>query len=104
MFKSGSAGYRGQPLFVSECGGIGLKVSDNGWGYNAVQNDSESVAELYCQIMKVFLDSPYLFGFCYTQLYDVEQEQNGIYTYDRKPKMDIDKIRECNMLKARIED
>jgi hypothetical protein len=25
---------------------------------------------------------------CYTQLTDVEQEQNGLYTYDRKPKFD----------------
>ncbi len=104
MFKPGSAGYRGQPLFVSECGGIGLKVTDNGWGYNVVQNDAKSVVELYCKVMTVFLESPHLFGFCYTQLYDVEQEQNGIYTYDRKPKMDIEKIRKCNMQKAAIED
>lgn len=33
-------------------------------------------------------------GFCYTQLTDVEQEQNGLYTYGRKPKFSIEKIRE----------
>ena len=27
-------------------------------------------------------------GFCYTQLTDVEQEINGLMTYDRKPKAD----------------
>ncbi|HAY14666.1 MAG TPA: beta-galactosidase, partial [Armatimonadetes bacterium] len=32
------------------------------------------------------LDNPNHFGFVYTQLTDVEQEKNGVYTYDRKPK------------------
>jgi hypothetical protein len=27
-------------------------------------------------------------GFCYTQLSDVEQEVNGLLTYDRRPKVD----------------
>ncbi len=29
-----------------------------------------------------------MFALCYTQLTDVEQEQNGLYTYDRQPKFD----------------
>ena len=37
-----------------------------------------------------------MFGFCYTQLYDVEQECNGLYSYDRKPKVDINAIRLIN--------
>ena len=32
-------------------------------------------------------------GYCYTQLTDVEQEQNGIYFYDRTPKFDIERIK-----------
>ena len=35
------------------------------------------------------LDNPNMFGFCYTQLYDVEQETNGLYTYNREPKFDM---------------
>ena len=27
-------------------------------------------------------------GYCYTQLTDVEQEINGLMTYERKPKAD----------------
>lgn len=42
--------------------------------------------------------------FCYTQLYDVEQEVNGLYTYDRRPKFDPDVIRRINSRKAAIED
>ena len=40
----------------------------------------------------MLLDNPYIFGFCYTQLTDVEQEQNGLYTYDRTPKFPPEKI------------
>ena len=43
-------------------------------------------------------------GFCYTQLYDVEQEVNGLYTYGRKEKFDIQIIREINQQKAAIEE
>ena len=45
-------------------------------------------------------------GFCYTQLYDVEQEQNGLYTYDRRPKLGPEgmrRIAECNRGRAAIE-
>ena len=38
-------------------------------------------------------------GYCYTQLTDIEQEQNGIYNYDRTPKFDADAIRNCFTLK-----
>ena len=44
-----------------------------------------------------------IFGFCYTQLYDIEQEVNGLYTYDRKQKFDINIIREINQQAAAIE-
>jgi len=35
---------------------------------------------------------PHTAGYCYTQLTDVEQEQNGIYNYDRSTKFDMEKI------------
>ena len=43
---------------------------------------------------------------CYTQLYDVEQEQNGIYRYDRTPKFDeetMDKLAAAMRKKAAVE-
>ena len=45
-----------------------------------------------------------MFGFCYTQLTDVEQEQNGLYTYNRKAKFDPEIIKEIVSRKAAIED
>ena len=45
-----------------------------------------------------------MFGFCYTQLYDIEQETNGLYNYDRTPKFDMNIFKEINSRKAAIED
>ena len=50
------------------------------------------------------LNNVEIFGFCYTQLYDIEQEVNGLYTYERNEKFDINIIKEINQQKAAIED
>ena len=52
---------------------------------------------------EALLSNSRMFGFCYTQLTDVEQEQNGLYTYDRTPKFDPAIIRAINTQKAAIE-
>ena len=50
------------------------------------------------------LDNDRMMGLCYTQLTDVEQEENGLYTYDRKLKFDPEWIRSVMSRKAAIED
>jgi hypothetical protein len=50
------------------------------------------------------LENPNIYAFCYTQLYDVEQETNGLYTYDRQAKFDPLVIKAINTRKAAIED
>ena len=59
--------------------------------------------ERYQRLTDVLLDNPRMFGFCYTQLYDVEQEVNGLYTYNRIPKFNMEIIRKINSRKAAIE-
>jgi hypothetical protein len=54
--------------------------------------------------MDVFLDHPRICGLCYTQLTDIEQEQNGLYTYDRTPKFPPEKIHAIFARKAKIEE
>lgn len=95
--------YRGQPYFVSEYGGIRLKTerSSGGWGYG--ETDLKGYLERYKGLTDVLLDNPNMFGFCYTQLTDVEQEQNGIYFYDRTNKCDPALIRKINARKAAYE-
>ncbi len=43
-------------------------------------------------MIDVLLSYDHICGYCYTQLTDVEQEQNGIYLYDRSPKFDMARI------------
>lgn len=88
--------YRGQPILVTEFGGISYQKDEKeGWGYsNAVSDDD--FAKRYHDVIAPLLKSPYVQGFCYTELTDVEQEINGLLTYDREPKIPVDIIRKIN--------
>jgi len=92
--------YQGQPYMLDEFGGIKWihqdekEFADNTWGYG---DDIKSVEDFYNTLeaeIDVINKYPEITGWCYTQLTDVEQEQNGIYTYDRKEKFDMTKIKE----------
>ncbi len=104
--RKGREKYQGQPYFVSEYGGIwwnpGQK-DDIGWGYGERPKSKEEFLERYEKLTTALLDNPGICAFCYTQLTDVEQEVNGLYTYDRKPKFDPEIIRRINSRKAAIE-
>ncbi|MGG4345529.1 glycoside hydrolase family 2 protein [Paenibacillus lautus] len=99
--------YEGQPYFISEYGGIWWnpdQKDEKSWGYGDRPTSEEAFLERYADLTNVLLDHPMMFGFCYTQLYDVEQEVNGLYTYDRRSKFDPEAIRRINARKAAIED
>lgn len=106
------------PIFISEYGGIGIspdasleKNSDtasgrkNAWSYGKAAETYEEFYARYRKLTHVMLDNPKIMGFCYTQLTDIEQEVNGLFTYDgRKPKFDLNILYEINTKKAAIED
>jgi beta-galactosidase/beta-glucuronidase len=85
-------GYRGEPILISEFGGIAFSGEEGGWGYSTVA-DAEEFLERYDALISALLQSETVRGFCYTQLTDVEQEVNGLLTYDRRPKADPARIR-----------
>ncbi len=103
--------YQGQPYVVDEYGGTYWTKAhedqperDNNreeWGYG---KSAEEVEEIIEKLTKPLLDNPRIAGYTYTQLTDVEQEVNGIYTYDRKLKFDIKHLREIFGGKAAIEE
>ena len=96
--------YGGQPVFVSEYGGIWWKPGDEeGWGYGERPKSEEEFLARYKALTDVLLDNPDHFAFCYTQLTDVEQEVNGLYTYQREPKFDPAIIAKINQRKAACE-
>ncbi|MCD7914380.1 MAG: beta-glucuronidase [Tannerellaceae bacterium] len=89
------------PYLVDEFGGIKwnpaqqVESSQNtSWGYGEPPRSlDEFYARLEGQVDAVLSLSEYIWGYCYTQLTDVEQEQNGIYYYGRSPKFDMERIR-----------
>lgn len=92
--------------WISEYGGLQWSRGDRGdaWGYGNAPKTKEELIERYAGLTNALLDNYRMFGFCYTQLYDIEQEQNGLYYYDRTPKFDPEIFRKINSRKAAIED
>ena len=95
--------YNGSPVYLSEFGGISLiapgsDVPKEAWGYAGIEKTAGAALDrlrgLYVAIARI----PAFAGFCYTQLTDVEQEINGLMTYDRKPKYDVRVVKEINDL------
>jgi beta-galactosidase/beta-glucuronidase len=84
-----------RPLLVTECGGIALNPEE-GWGYAVTNNESDLLTG-YQAIISALTRSPVVTGWCYTQFTDVEQEQNGLLTIDRHPKVPIAVIRAVNL-------
>jgi beta-galactosidase/beta-glucuronidase len=88
--------YENQPILITEFGGISFKKSEwEGWGYSGADNEEDFLKRL-ADVVHPMIQSPIIQGFCYTQLTDVEQEINGLLTYDRKPKVPLSEIRLIN--------
>jgi len=90
--------YDGQPYLIDEFGGLGWipperRAADNTWGYgNAIKTEEEFFSILKAEVDQIKAVKR-ICGYCYTQLTDVEQEQNGVYYYDRTPKFDVKKFK-----------
>ena len=102
-----AAEYRvGLPVMASEYGGIAYNPNADGWGYAKAASSEELLGKV-AELSKAYMDCPHLSGMCYTQLYDIEQEQNGLYYYDRTPKLnekERESLRSVLMAQARIEE
>lgn len=103
--------YKGEAVFVSEYGGIKWVDGQNrendrqvSWGYGDAPKSEEEFKYRFKGLTDALLDNDKMFGLCYTQLTDVEQEQNGLYTYERKAKFDTKFFYEVMSRKAAIED
>ncbi len=105
-FPQHDAEYKGQPYWVSEYGGIWWapkQKDEKSWGYGERPKSKKKFLTRCKKLTEILLSHPKICGFCYTQLYDVEQEVNGLYTYERKPKFDPEIIKRINQKKATIE-
>jgi hypothetical protein len=98
LFARGSK-YRGQPIVLSEVGGflaippdIPAEKRDMLYQFYDSFQTPQELLDKYRDLMKGLAALNFLAGFCYTQLTDIEQEINGLLTYDRKPKVASEEI------------
>jgi beta-galactosidase/beta-glucuronidase len=88
--------YKGQPIIISEYGGIAFNNDDSGWGYGNKVSSKEDFIRRFDEITTAVKEIPYVSGFCYTQVSDVQQEINGLMDMDRNFKIEPAVIKEIN--------
>lgn len=97
-------GYDGKiPYFVSEFGGsffdLDLEHENAGqesgspWGYGEAPRTLSELSARISALCAALRENPEICGFCYTQFTDVMQEMNGLFTFDRRPKLPLDEMR-----------
>lgn len=92
--------YKGQPIIISEYGGIAFNNDDSGWGYGNKVNTKEDFIKRFDDITTAVKKIPYCCGFCYTQVSDVQQEINGLMDMERNFKVEPEIIQEINERKV----
>ena len=111
--------YGGQPFFLSEFGGVhwnpaaqpltgsgthqGEEATKQSWGYGASPRKPEEFYARFEGLCRTLLENPHMFGYCYTQLTDVYQEENGLFFFDRREKFDLGRLRAVQERPAAIE-
>ena len=110
--------WTGQPYWISEFGGVwwnpakldpsraGGSDKKGSWGYGKRPESEGEFLARFEGLCAALLDHPAMFGYCYTQLTDVHQEENGVYYFDRTPKVDaagMERIRNAQTRPAAIE-
>jgi hypothetical protein len=92
--------YRGQPVIISEFGGIAFNNDDSGWGYGSKVNSKEDYIRRFDAITTAIKQIGGICGYCYTQVTDVQQEINGIMDMDRNFKVEPAILKEINERKV----
>ncbi|MBQ4282672.1 MAG: glycoside hydrolase family 2 [Lachnospira sp.] len=102
-FRTKKIKVKDRPVFLSECGGFTYQVKghcfdeNKSYGYGACKDGMELTKRIVDMYEKMVLPAvgAGLCGCVYTQLSDVEEEVNGLYTYDREVcKVDKGMMRE----------
>ena len=94
--------YKGQPIIISEFGGIAYDNGDSGWGYGGKETSIENFIKRFDDITTAVKELPHVCDYCYTQVTDVQQEINGLMDINRNFKVEPGIIKEINMRKISI--
>ncbi|MFQ5699806.1 MAG: glycoside hydrolase family 2 TIM barrel-domain containing protein [Myxococcota bacterium] len=89
----------GLPVLLSECGGIGFRDAGTpeperpAFAYGDLPKTQAELEARIRAVADLLRDRPELSGFVWTQLSDVQQEINGLVTFDRQPKLPLPLLR-----------
>ncbi|KAI2601930.1 glycoside hydrolase family 2 protein [Hypoxylon sp. NC1633] len=92
----------GAPILCTEFGGVNIapaKVEgtsggggERDWGYTTASDPADLLKRFQALLLAV-VEPGLCCGFVYTQLSDIEQEVNGLYSFDRREKIPADEVR-----------
>ncbi|KAH8688387.1 family 2 glycoside hydrolase [Ilyonectria robusta] len=90
----------GAPVMNTEFGGVNIAPAKQpetddekrDWGYTTA-TDPEDLLKRIERLVKGVTNGGHCCTFVYTQLADIEQEVNGVYTFDRQEKLDSTKVK-----------
>ena len=102
IFDKYEQNYTGQPYMLSEYGGISFQSVDDSFSYGDTAVSEKEFVARFVALIGILKKNKRISGVCYTQLYDVCQEQNGIFKYDRTSKLSekgLNAIRKANRKK-----
>ncbi|KAI1333162.1 glycoside hydrolase family 2 protein [Xylariaceae sp. FL0255] len=81
---------------IAPAGSTGDEIQPQGgggdWGYTTAKNSSDLVKRVEA-LVKAVCQGGHISGFVYTQLSDIEQEVNGVYSFDRKEKIPATEVK-----------
>ncbi|KAI2686186.1 CAZyme family GH2 [Penicillium roqueforti] len=90
----------GAPVICSEFGGVNIAppkdspaAGERDWGYTTATDPADFLVRFKKLVMAV-VQPGHICGLVWTQLCDVEQEVNGLYTFDREEKVPAEKVKE----------
>ncbi|KAF7715531.1 Beta-galactosidase [Penicillium ucsense] len=98
LVDAGAQHQAGAPVICTEFGGVNIapprdgEAGERDWGYTTAADVDDFLRRFENLVMAV-VKGGHTCGLVYTQLYDIEQEVNGLFTYDRKAKVPVAKIR-----------
>jgi beta-galactosidase/beta-glucuronidase len=90
----------GLPVLLTECGGIGYRSGATSgsehdlFAYGELPKTESELEGRIRAVADAVNDCHELSGFVWTQLTDVQQEVNGLLTFDRRPKLPLPLLRD----------
>jgi hypothetical protein len=92
----GSSHHPSAPILCTEFGGVNIARSatsgEKDWGYTTA-SDPKDLLKRIEKMMTGIVEGGLICGFVYTQLTDIEQEVNGLYTPEREEKLDAGEVK-----------